>query len=132
MYPVMGCRQVVRQRFLVPPFRRFESFHPSFLKDLSFDKSFLVLFYRKRKTVAAIKNCDSDILISTRILFNNWLGAYGRKKAYKIAWEHNHHHQDMKYANKVVDSCKRIDSLVLVSDSLRNFYKRKMKEKNIK
>ncbi len=95
-------------------------------------KSFLVLFYRKRKTVAAIKNCDSDILISTRILFNNWLGAYGRKKAYKIAWEHNHHHQDMKYANKVVDSCKRIDSLVLVSDSLRNFYKRKMKEKNIK
>lgn len=45
MYPVMGCRQVVRQRFLVPPFRRFESFHPSFLKDLSNDKSFLVLFF---------------------------------------------------------------------------------------
>ena len=45
MYPVVGCRQVVRQRFLVPPFRRFESFHPSFLKDLSNDKSFLVLFF---------------------------------------------------------------------------------------
>lgn len=45
MYPVMGCRQVVRQRFLVPPFRRFESFHPRFLKDLSNDKSFLVLFF---------------------------------------------------------------------------------------
>lgn len=41
----MGCRQVVRQRFLVPPFRRFESFHPRFLKDLSNDKSFLVLFF---------------------------------------------------------------------------------------
>ena len=44
-YPILGCRQVVRQRFLVPPFRRFESFHPRFLKDLSNDKSFLVLFF---------------------------------------------------------------------------------------
>lgn len=91
-----------------------------------------VLLLRKNKTVEAIKNCDSDIMISTRILFNKWLGMYGKKRAYKIGWEHNHHHYDMDYANGVVHSCSNLDALVLVSDSLRNFYKKKMKEKGIK
>lgn len=95
-------------------------------------KGFKVLFLRKTKTTEAMKNCDSDIIISTRVLFNKWLGTYGKKKAYKIGWEHNHHHQDMDYVNGVVHSCNNLDALVLVSDSLRNFYKKKMKEKNIK
>lgn len=95
-------------------------------------KAILVLFLRKNKTVEAIKKCDSDIMISTRVLFNKWLGMYGKKKAYKIGWEHNHHHQDVEYANGVVHSCSNLDALVLVSDSLRNFYKKKMREKGIK
>lgn len=92
----------------------------------------VVLFLRKSKTVEAMKNCDSDIMISTRILFNKWLGIYGKKKSYKIGWEHNHHHQDMEYVNGVVHSCSNLDALVLVSDSLRNFYKKKMKENGVK
>ncbi len=95
-------------------------------------QAILVLLLRKSQTTKAMKNCDSDIIISTRVLFNKWLGEYGKSKAYKIAWEHNHHHQDMDYANGVVNSCRYLDSLVLVSDSLRNFYKKKMKEKKIK
>lgn len=95
-------------------------------------QALVVLFLRRRKTVEAMKKCDSDIMISTRDLFNKWLGMYGKKKAYKIGWEHNHHHQDMEYANKVVNSCRNLDALVLVSNSLRNFYKKKIKEKNIK
>jgi len=95
-------------------------------------KAIVVLVNRKRKTVAAMKNCDSDIIISTRDLFNKWLGIYGKKSAYRIAWEHNHHHNDIKYAKKVVESCKYMDTLVLVSDSLRSFYKKKMKEKEYK
>lgn len=91
-----------------------------------------VLLLRKTKTVDAMKKCDSDIMISTRVLFNKWLGDYGSSKAYKIAWEHNHHHQDMEYAKKVVNSCKGINSLVLVSDSLRSFYKKEMKKNNNK
>ena len=89
-------------------------------------RGFVTLFLRRTKTIEAIKNCDSDIMISTRVLFNKWVGAYGRKRAYKIAWEHNHHHQDMEYANKGVNSCRKINSLVLVSDSLRNFYKKQI------
>ena len=90
------------------------------------------LSLRKSKTTEAMKKCNSDIMISTRVLFNKWLGMYGKKKAYKIGWEHNHHHQDMEYANGVVNSCRNLDALVLVSDSLRSFYKKKMKENNIK
>lgn len=95
-------------------------------------KGIVVLINRRRKTVQAMKNCDSDIIISTRDLFNKWLGNYGKKNAYKIAWEHNHHHNDIKYANKVVESCKNLDTLVLVSDSLRNYYKKEMKDRNYK
>ena len=95
-------------------------------------KALVVLFNRRRKTVNAIRNCDSDIMISTRDLFNKWLGNYGKKSAYRIAWEHNHHHNDFRYAKKVVESAKNLDTLVLVSDSLRNYYKKQMKDNNYK
>lgn len=95
-------------------------------------KALLVLFLRRRKTVQAIKKCDSDIIISTRDLFNKWLGNYGKKKTYKIGWEHNHHHQDVNYIKNLVSSCSKLDKLVLVSDSLRSFYKKEMKKKGYK
>lgn len=95
-------------------------------------KALRVLFLRRRKTVQAIKKCDSDIIISTRDLFNKWLGNYGKKKTYKIGWEHNHHHQDVNYIKKLVSSCSKLDKLVLVSDSLRSFYKKEMKKRGYK
>lgn len=94
--------------------------------------SLVVLFLRRNKTINAIKESDSDIIISTRILFNNWLGKYKQGKTYKVGWEHNHHHGDIKYINKLVNSCRNLDSLVLVSDSLRSFYKKEIKNKNYK
>lgn len=98
----------------------------TFLKETY--KSLLCLFLRRRRTIHAIKNCHSDIIISTRDLFNNWLGKYGSNKAKKIGWEHNHHHGDIKYASRVIKSVKNLDNLVLVSDSLRLFYKSKLKK----
>ena len=95
-------------------------------------KGVWVLINRRRKTVEAMKKCDSDIAISTRDLFNKWMGANINKKIYKIAWEHNHHHNNIEYAKKVVNSCKNMDTLVLVSDSLRNYYKKMMKDENYK
>ncbi len=95
-------------------------------------KALHVLFLRRSKTIKAIKECKSDIIISTRILFNNWLGEYASRKTYKIGWEHNHHHQDVNYIKKMVNSCKNLDKVVLVSDSLRSFYKKELKKKNYK
>lgn len=95
-------------------------------------KGLYCLFLRRKRTITAIKECNSDIIISTRVLFNNWLGKYGSKKAKKIGWEHNHHHGDIKYIESVVKSVKKLDNLVLVSSSLRQDYKNELKVKKYK
>ena len=56
--------------------------------------------------IEAIKNCDSDVIISTRDIHNNWLSKYGRDKTLKIGWEHNHHHNNKRYINKAVKAKK--------------------------
>ena len=83
-----------------------------------------VLHYRKKTMVDYLKNSDSDIIISTRDIFNMWLGKYGNCKK-KIGWEHNHHHGNKKYAKKIVNSVKKLDYLVLVSKDLCNFYSKR-------
>lgn len=106
------------------------------LKPVKFVKesyeAIVTLFLRKKKMIEAIKKLDSDIVISTRDIFNVWLGEYGKKSMLKVAWEHNHHHGNVKYAEKIVKSCQHIDYLVLVSDSLRSFYKKELKTSKCK
>ena len=85
-----------------------------FLKESK--NSIMTLLLRRRTMIKTIKQCDSDIIISTRDLFNKWLGKYGKKKTLKIGWEHNHHHGDVSYANKVASSSENLNVLVLVSD----------------
>ena len=94
-------------------------------------KAVAVLFLRRRRTIQAIQECDSDIIISTRDIFNEWLGNHASKKTYKIGWEHNHHHQDIFYIKKIVSSSRKLDKLILVSDSLRSFYKKELKKNNL-
>lgn len=96
----------------------------SFIKE-SFN-SVMTLALRRSTMIRAIEESHSDIIISTRDLFNTWLGNYGKKSCYKIGWEHNHYHGDMSYADKVTKSAKNLDALVLVSDSLRKFYKKQL------
>ena len=95
-------------------------------------KAIVILINKRRKTVEAMKKCDSDIMISTRDIFNKWLGEYGKKSAYRIGWEHNHHHNNIDYAKRLVKSCKHLDTLILVSENLRSYYKKLMKEANYK
>ena len=95
-------------------------------------QAMVVLFLKKFKTVKAMKECNSDIMISTRILFNKWLGKYGNKQAFKIGWEHNHHQDNTKYINDLLKSCVNLNALVLVSNSLYEFYNKKMVERGLK
>lgn len=85
-------------------------------------KSIKILKLKKSLMIDAIKKCDSDIIISTRPFHNNLLGKYGKKSALKIAWEHSHHNGNRKYIKKVVNSCKNMDYLILVSKELTKFY----------
>ena len=103
----------------------------SLLKD-SFYGLKVMLIDRKYKMMKEIKKCNANVIISTRDIFNYWTGKYANKSIKKVAWEHNHHHGNVKYAKNIVESCKNMDTLVLVSDSLRSFYKKKMKEENYK
>ena len=88
-----------------------------------------ILFYRKKSMKNYIKNCNSDIIISTRDIFNTWVGKYSKSNNLKIAWEHNHYHGNFKYAKKIVKSVNKFDYLVLVSRELRDFYSKKINNK---
>ena len=85
-----------------------------------------VLKHRKKSMINYIKNCDSDVIISTRDIFNEWLSLYGKQQTLKIGWEHNHFHDNYKYAHKVVRSVKKLDYLVLVSSDLEKYYKKRL------
>lgn len=83
------------------------------------------------QTVIAMKACDSDIIISTRIYLNEILAKYGSKKAYKIGWEHNHHRRSVGNVNRLVASTIGLDKVVFVSNGLKNWYTREYKVRRI-
>lgn len=87
-----------------------------------------ILKQKKNRMIDYIKNCDSDIIISTRDIHNLWLGKYGRKDSIKIGWEHNHHNNNQKYIRKVTKSAQSLDYFVLVSKELTEFYKEKLEK----
>lgn len=131
--PAFDLNPAVKVKYLITKFKpNREAWKRSVkkLRPISFAKesfnSVMTLALRRSTMIRAIEDCHSDIIISTRDLFNSWLGTYGRKSCYKIGWEHNHYHGDMSYADKVTKSARNLDALVLVSDSLRRFYKKQL------
>lgn len=95
-------------------------------------KSFKILHLRRKEAINYIKETDSDVIISTRTIFNELVGLYAKENVLKIGWEHNHHHNDMKYATEVVTSAKNLDYFILVSKDLQKFYRRKLLEYKVK
>ena len=85
-----------------------------------------VLMKRRNTMIKYIKECDSDVIIATRDIFDEWLGDYGKEETLKIGWEHNHYHNDFKYAANITRSNKKLDFLVLVSNSLKEFYSKEL------
>lgn len=102
------------------------------LKIVSFLKDGIsgIFMYPKRFSVMkkAISESDADIMISTRTFLNDWLSIYGNQDMVKIGWEHNHHHNNEKYAIDVVRSSKNLDYFVLVSKDLKKYYAKKLRK----
>ena len=90
-------------------------------------KGLKILYARRKKMVEYIKNTDANVIISTRIFLNELLSEYGKDNILKIGWEHNHYHDDMRYATDVIRSAKNLDYFVLVSKGLQKFYHKKMR-----
>ena len=88
--------------------------------------SLKVLYARRKSMVNYIENKKCDVMISTRDLFNYWVSSYAKDKVLKIGWEHNHFHGNDKYATNVINSCKNLDYLVVVSNDLQKYYSHKL------
>ena len=91
-----------------------------------FIKNLVLLNRRKKSNIKAIKNIDSDIIITTRDFHNRLVGKYAKKNIKKIATEHNYHNNDNKYIIKLVNSIRNFDYFVVVSNELKYFYKDKI------
>ena len=89
-------------------------------------KALKILYLRRKTMINYIKDTDSDVVISTKDIFDRWLGDYGSPNTMKIGWEHNHHHNNKQYALNIIRSCNKLDYLVLVSKDLQKFYKKEM------
>lgn len=89
-------------------------------------KSVRILNKRRSTMIKYIQNKKCNIMISTRDVFDDWLGEYGQKKVLKIGWEHNHYHDNLKYAGEITRSAAKLDYLVLVSKALRNYYRKEL------
>lgn len=85
-------------------------------------KGLKILHLRRKTMINYIKNSDADVIISTRDIFNAWLGDYAKSEVLKIGWEHNHYHDNYRYARNVIRSVYYLDYFVLVSASLKDFY----------
>ncbi len=90
-------------------------------------KALKILHKRRKSVIEYLKNSDADVIISTRIFLNELLGTYGNDNTLKIGWEHNHYHDNMKYATDVTRSVKNLDYFVLVSKNLQKFYRKELK-----
>lgn len=128
----------VKITYLIPDLSPSKNEFIDSVKHLRFIKGFQlgitnlkVLYLKKKKMIEAIKNCDSDVIISTRDIHNDWLGKYGNQNILKIGWEHNHHNNDKKYINKIIKSVNKLDYFVLVSKELEEFYRQKVNCKTI-
>lgn len=93
--------------------------------------SMKILYFKNKENKRAIKECKSDIIISTREYHNEMIQKYASKKIIKIATEHNHPNGNEKYANRVVNSCYGFDYLLPISKELVNFYKEKLKKTEV-
>ena len=95
-------------------------------------KTIKVLYKRRKSIRKYIKETNSNIIISTRDIFNKWLENIKKSNCIKIGWEHNHHHNNKEYANKITKSAKKLNYLVLVSKDLQNYYENRLKNTNCK
>ncbi len=131
--PVFTLNNKVKVRYLIEDLKPNRKEVKSAIKNRKFItaikegfKSIKILKLRRKTMINYIKNSDADIIISTRDIFNTWLGDYARSDVLKIGWEHNHYHDDYRYARNVVRSAYYLDYFVLVSEPLKDFYERRL------
>ena len=90
-----------------------------------------ILYKRRKLNIDAIKNIDSDYIITTRIFHNNLVGRYANKNIKLIATDHNHHNNNYVYIRNLIRSVEKFDYFVAISKDLFDSYKDLMKPKAV-
>lgn len=91
-----------------------------------------VLYGKKHENIVSLKQCDSDVIISTRIFHNELIGRYAKDSIVKITGEHNHHNNNEKYIQSVIESCKKFDYFIPISKELSDYYYKAMAKNGVK
>ncbi|MBQ8475105.1 MAG: glycosyltransferase [Clostridia bacterium] len=92
----------------------------------------ILLFFEKYiKNVISVKDCSSEVIVSTRIFHNRIIGKYAGKDIYKITGEHNHHQNNKRYIRRVISSCRNFDAFIPISKELCDFYEGPLKRLGI-
>ena len=92
--------------------------------------NYKILHEKKKLMIDYIKNSDSDIIISTRNLYNYWLTKYGNKNIKKIGIDQQDF-TNKKYVEKVLKYSKDLDYFITVSEEQNKFYKKYFNDKCI-
>ena len=91
-----------------------------------FKKGMSLLKKKEKRNLNEVKNCNSEIIISTTPYLNDLVSRYAKKKSLKIGWEHNHHHNNKKYIKTIIETSKGLDKFVVVSEKLAEYYSKKL------
>ena len=91
-------------------------------------RSLKILYWKRHRNIVSLKNCHSEVVISTRVFHNHLIGKYASDDIVKITGEHNHHNNDQKYIVSVLKSCRGFDYFIPISRELCDFYRDPMKK----
>lgn len=94
-------------------------------------KAVNILWLKYRKQVECLKNLECDVVITTRKEQSALVSKYCKDNIYKIATEHNHHNDSQNYVNELVSNTKNMDKLILLSESLTDYYKERFSYTNV-
>lgn len=83
-------------------------------------RSVKILAAKKTGVIRAIKECGSDVIITTRHEDNLLLSRYGRKEQLKIAQLHHDHKFEKTYLDAFKNGYKGIDVLAMLTPGLRD------------
>ena len=87
-------------------------------------KSVYILYLKNTLLIKSMVNCNSSIIISTRIDFTLKLIKNNEYNNIKIAEEHIYHNNNTSYLNKLNKVLKHVDYLMPSSEYLTNYYKK--------
>ena len=126
--PFFKLNNSIKVKYLIENLEPNRNIVKEYLKKLRFiklfkeiKKSIKILYLKKYLMINYIKQCNSDIIISTRDIHNKWLGKYGRKNILKIGSEHNDH-DSLNYVKKISKTAKKLDYFVVVSNKMKDDY----------